>query len=79
MTNIMHCMIGKEFGIPEWQVQIGSPFNKKANFCWQLADTSPPFPVKNFDCKEVEAFRDYLTEILDEYKRIVNEMEQMNV
>lgn len=78
MANIMQCIIGKEFGRPSWQIKFSSPFNTEVNFVWEMTDLAVPFPARNFDHREVEAFRDYLTGIIDEYYRIVADLEQLN-
>lgn len=79
MANIMQCTIGKLFGEGKgWNMCFGSPFNKETNFNYEFTDVSPPFPAKNFDHREVEAFRDYLTGIIDEYHRIIVQMEEIN-
>jgi len=75
----MQCIIGKEFGKPDWLIKFSSPFNTQTNFGWEMNDLAVPFPAKNLDHREVEAFRDYLTGILDEYHHIVTKLEEINV
>lgn len=78
MANIMKCIIGKDFGKPAWRMSFSSPFNKECNFTWEMNELSPPLPAKNFDYSELEAFRDYITSVIDEYDRIVAAMEELN-
>lgn len=76
MANIMQCIIGRDFGGSSWWINFSSPF---AMFSWSFNEIVVPFPAKNFDCQEVEAFRNYLTSIIEDYKSIANELEELNV
>ncbi len=79
MAKIMQCVIGKSFGEGgDWKMRFSSPFNRESNFVYEFKDVEAPLPAKNFDHLEVEAFRDYLTGIIDEYNRVVAEMEILN-
>ena len=77
MANILQLIIGKQFGKPEWLTKVTSPFSPTV-FVWEMTGCAIPHPIKNFDHKEVEAFRNYLTEVINEYHRIVAEMELLN-
>jgi len=78
MVKIMRCIIGKDFGNPDFKVKFDSPYYPGI-FGITFTEVEVPFPLHSFDQREVRAFRDFLTNILDEHDRISTALEEINV
>ena len=77
MVKIMRCILGKDFGYPDFKIKFDSPYRPDI-IAITLNEVEIPFPSRSFDPEEVKDIRDYLTGILDEHERITADLANIN-